>query len=187
MTDATITSPAAKPQPKTDRRRIASRNMIDASGNVTKDIMAATGAQYIYRPTGSKVERQFGSPGPETACAIFGYLTKIGNVVNSIVNADDYDGEADPVSQAQTWDADLGKGIWREKAEGVGRTSKFDKDLLAMVLIDKLGANAKGDVQHYRERLDDRSYFGKVRNNPELMAAYYEAVGKEADSMDSLA
>lgn len=160
------------------RGAIAKREWVDENGDHTPDRTKAVGARYTYLKTGNSIERLFGDAGkPETMCAVMGYLTKVGNIVNSVVNADDYDGTADPMTDVKSWDDDLGNGIWREAAEGgVARGPKYDKDTMAGSLLALLTAKgvAKGDLPHYRARLEDKSYYAKVRGDSAVMAQYYQ-------------
>lgn len=159
----------------TKRGAIAKREWVDEDGNHTPDRTKAVGARYTYLKNGTSIERLMGEAGAaETMCAIMGYLTKVGNIVNSVVNADDYDGSTDPMADVKEWDTDLGNGIWREVSEGVARGPKYDKDTLAGALLVVLGSKAKGTVADYRARLDDKSYYAKVRGNSEIMAQYYK-------------
>ncbi len=160
------------------RAAIAKREWIDDTGKHTPDRTKAVGARYTYLKSGNSLERKFGAAGdPGTMCAVMGWLTKVGNIVNSVVNADDYDGTTDPMTEATAWDGDLGAGVWREPSEGgAARGPKYDKDTLAGALLATLTAKgiAKGDLPAYRARLDDKSYYAKVRANTEVMAQYYK-------------
>jgi hypothetical protein len=82
--------------------------------------------------------------------------------------------------------ASLDAGQWRERAEGIARGPKYDKAVLATCLVEVLGSSAKGDADAYLERLDDKSYYAKVRNNSKVMTLYHDAVGSET-SVDNLA
>jgi hypothetical protein len=48
----------------------------------------------------------------------------------------------------------------------------INRDILAQVLVDILGPRARGDKSVYRTRLNDRSYYAKVRSNYPIMAIY---------------
>ena len=157
------------------RSTIAKREWINDSGEkVVAGAPTAVGFRYTYLATGKSVDYIIGEAGKlSTMFGIMGGLTKVGNIVNSIVNADDYDGAADPMPEVEEWLKEADAGQWREPGEsGISRGPKYDKDVLASVLVTKLGASSKGGVAHYRLRLDDRSYYAKVRANTEVMAAY---------------
>lgn len=161
----------------TDEKRgaIAKREWIDDNGaKVVAGSPTAVGFRYTFLATGKSVDYIIGEAGKlSTMFGIMGGLTKVGNIVNSIVNADDYDGTADPMPEVEAWLKDADAGQWREPGEGgVARGPKYDKDVLASVLVAKLGSKAQGDVPHYRTKLDDKSYYAKVRANTEVMAAY---------------
>lgn len=178
------------------RKAIANRELIDASGAVVADETLATGARYTFLATGTSEERQWGQP-PGSAivmCANFGWLTKVGNEVNSVKQADDYDG-SDPMLAAKEFNAylDSTPPQWGKESDGTAaRGPKYDKDVLAGALVTCLGSNAKGDVAQYRLRLDDKSYYAKVRAQSAVMAQYYKdlaAKGTPAESpaLDSVA
>lgn len=161
------------------RATIAKREWIDENGAHTPDRAKAVGARYTYLKSGNSLERVFGKAGDAaTMCACMGWLTKVGNIVNSIVNADDYDGKEDPMVEIAAWDGDLGNGIWREASEGgAARGPKYDKDVLAPALVTVILAEGKtpaGDAAYYRAKLDDKSYYAKVRANTAVMAQYYK-------------
>lgn len=172
------------------RSAIATREWIDAEGTkVPAGSPDAVGFRYTYKATGNSVDYIIGEAGKlSTMFGIMGGLTKVGNIVNSIVNADDYDGSSDPMPEVQEWLSAAEQGKWRELAEGGGaRGPKYDKDVLAAALFEVLGAAAKGSVADYRERLDDKGYYAKVRNQPAVMALYYQKKGAEAPTADALA
>lgn len=163
------------------RQQIAKREWIDEKGEHTPDRSLAVGARYTYIKTGNAIERVFGEKGkPETMCAIMGWQTKVGNIVNSVINDDSYDGSADPMVDVKSWDEELGKGVWREPGSGEARGPKYDKDVLAAALHTELADKAKGDVASYRTRLDDKSYYAKVRANPAIMVRYMQEMAKQA-------
>jgi hypothetical protein len=187
MTDTTTGESTTK-----KRAAIASRDLVDASGAIVTDPTKATGARYTYLATGTSAERQWGQGAGSAIvmCANMGWLTKIGNEVNSVKQADDYDGVSDPMIDAKEFDAGLDNGIWREAGEGAARGPKYDKDVLAGALLATLTADglAKSDLPGYRARLDDKSYYAKVRANTKVMAQYYKdlaAKGGEQPSTDA--
>lgn len=175
---------------KAGRKAIANRELIDASGAVVTDETKATGARYTFLATGTSEERQWGvAPGTALVmCANFGWLTKVGNEVNSVKQADDYDG-SDPMLAAKEFNAllDSDPPQWAEEREGVARGPKYDKDTLAGALFANLTAKgiAKGDVASYRLRLDDKSYYAKVRANQEVMSQYYKDMAAKGGTAES--
>jgi len=189
MTDTTQT-PATNGSKKT--RAIAKREWINAAGEkVSTGSPDVAGVRYTYLGTGESVEYLLGlNEQLDRQFAAMGAVTKIGNVVNTHTQDEDYDG-SDPIPVVKDWLERAQKGDWREEAEGVARGPKYDKDLLASVIITVLGAAAKGDVLSYRQRLDEKSYYAKVRAKTKIMAAYHAELAKrgKADeaSVDDLA
>lgn len=178
------------------RKAIAVREWIKPDGSkVVAGSEEATGFRYTYKASGQSVDYQCGDAGKlATMFAIMGGLTKVGNIVNSIVNADDYNGTDDPMASVKEWLELAEQGKWREAAEAGARGPKYDKDVLAGALLAVLTAQgiAKGDLHSYRERLEDKSYYAKVRGRTDVMAQYYKdlaAKGGETApaNLDSLA
>ena len=172
-------------------RQVAKRDWLNEAGErVPTGSPDVIGVRYTYIPTGESVEYVFGDDTLTRQFAAMGAVTKIGNVVNSIVNADDYDGVENPMIAVKEWLEAAAKGEWREPGEAGPRGPKYDKDVLATALHAELGAAAKGDVASYRVRLDDKSYYAKVRANTKVMARYMAAMAEKgvgAPTADSLA
>jgi hypothetical protein len=162
--------------------RIATREWINADGErVPTGNPDVAGVRYTYLKTGGSVEYIMGQNETlDRQFAAMGAVTKLGNVVNTITNDDAYDGR-DPVPELADWLKEAIAGKWREAAEGLVRGPKYDKDVLAGVIVQLLGAQAAGSVQDYRERLDDKSYYAKVRANTKVMAAYAIEMGKRGE------
>lgn len=156
------------------RKAIATREWINDKGEkVPTGSPDAVGFRYTFKATGASVDYICTPSQLTTMFAIMGGLTKVGNIVNSIVNADGYDG-ADPMEDVKEWLELAIAGKWREAGEAAARGPKYDKDVLAGALLVVLGSSAKGDIAHYRERLDDKGYYAKVRGQPAVMAQYYK-------------
>lgn len=155
------------------KRRIATREWINGDGDkVPTGSADVAGVRYTYLKTGGSVEYIYGeNPQLDRQFAAMGAVTKLGNIVNTITNDDAYDGR-DPIPEVVEWLKDATSGKWREAAEGLARGPKYDKDVLAAVLVALLGKDAAGDVLYYRQKLDDKSYYAKARANSKVMAAY---------------
>lgn len=169
-------APAASADDK--RKAIAVRDWINAAGEVVKNEADATGFRYTYRKTGSAVDYQCDPAKKLTVMfACMGGLTKVGNIVNSIVNADDYNGD-DPMPDVVSWLAGAENGVWREPTEAGARGPKYNRDVLAGVLHTMIGPDVKGDVVYYREKLNDASYYAKVRGNAGIMNQYHQEMAR---------
>lgn len=181
-------------QTESKRKRVSERSFIDANGAEVERIEQATGARYKLVDNGKVFDVQLGEAGaPATMFGVFGAWTKIGNVANTVLNDKDEPGDADSAAEEiEAFLANVEKGIWREVQEGSKRGPKYDKDVLASVLFAVLtkAGKATGDVAGYRDRLDDASYYAKVRANTDVMAAYHAEMrdrGAAGPSVDSLA
>jgi hypothetical protein len=181
MTDTTTNETAKKKQ-------IAERHWINAAGEkVPTGSQDVIGVRYTYLPSGKSVEYRLDDSALTRQFAAMGAVTKIGNVVNSIVNADDFDGNHDAVMDGvEEWLTSAINGEWREPSEGAARGPKYDKDLLAECIVAELaGKPGVATKDEYRTRLEDRSYYAKVRNNPPVMARYMQAVASKAGAADA--
>lgn len=165
------------------RSKRSERYFIDKSGDEVDRMEQATGAGYsLVSADGSEVqswELQSGlSPASSvTMHFILGFWTKVGNVVNTVVNDKDSPGTLEDAALAVTEHlSNCESGVWREVGEGVARGPKYDKDTLAGALLAVLTTEnkAKGDLANYRARLDDKSYAAKVRARTDVMAQYYK-------------
>ena len=183
MTDTTT-------NPKTDRVAVATHELISAPGGEhTADMTTAVGIRYTDKATGEKFEYIIPDAQPGTALtmlALFGAKTKATNEASRVRNG----AGGDTAAQMEAIDevfANLTKGIWREKAEG-GGGSRTDKALLAQVLVDALGTQAKGTVDDYKARLESEDgYIRKVMSNDAIKAEYRKRAGKTGPVIDSLA
>lgn len=184
------------------KKKRSDRYFIDAAGDEAERMELATGAGYsLVNADGSEIESweyQSGLPAGNivTMHFILGWWTKIGNVVNTVVNDKDEPGTLADAALAVTEHVEnCNKGIWREVTEGAVRGPKYDKDILAGALLAVLTASglAKQDLAGYRAKLDDKSYAAKVRARTDVMAQYYkdlaERKGEEAkeSNLDSIA
>lgn len=168
---------------KSDRTARAIREFIDADGNKVEDKMDAKGARYTLRSNGKSITLMFGANPATFALAAMGFVTKIGNVVNTVVNGPDAGSDDDAYEAASDWLAQLESGVWREKVEGVG-TARIDKDALARAVVDV----KPQDYDKVREKLEsDPAFVRKVRQHTKVRELYESYVGKPAVSDDDLA
>jgi hypothetical protein len=101
---------------------------------------------------------------PLAMLALFGAKTKATNETSRVRNGKN-GGVSNPIEEMEALDEvfeSITNGVWRDKAEG-GGGSRTDKELLATVVLELLGATAKGDQAHYVKRFtDDLTYLRKV-------------------------
>lgn len=162
----------------------------DKAGRVVYQLLAADGKSVHTEFTLDK-----DSPGV-FPFAQFGFVTKVGNVANSVLNADDAGTVDDAAADIKEFLDGIANGLWREPGEGRAKGPKFDKDLLAEVLYQGRATDKRvgewADTGAIRTRLDDKSFYAKVRANNGAMAAYYKALAERGEqaspaSVDDLA
>ena len=180
MTDVTTNTPATTADDK--RAAVAKHELIAAKGGDHVAIDTAIGIRYTDRSTNQVFEylipdAKAGSP--LTMLALFGAKTKATNETSRVRNGKN-GGVSNPAEELEALDEvfeSITNGVWREKAEG-GGGSRTDKPLLAQVLMELLGQNAKGDIAHYVARFEaDVAYMRKVLKS-DAGDEYRKRVGK---------
>lgn len=190
---------AATDEAEEKRKKVSKRVFIDSAGNEVEKIEQANGARYILLdPTGNKqFDYQFGEAGTmRTMCAIFGFVTKVGNVANTVLNDKDEPGTptdaADSIAEFVT---SAEGGTWAERTGGVG--AKVDRDALAEAIVrvliasgklDETDATAVGNAKDTRRKKldDDSKYLTASRKMPEVAAEYAKIKGQQVLDADSL-
>ena len=173
-------------------RKNVSKRAYLAADNAKSVGPAADGAVEYQLLNGDAVHTTFRfdptSPGAHMF-AQFGFVTKVGNVVNSVLNGDEPGTIDDAAADVQEFLEAIAKGQWREPGEGRARGPKFDKDVLASVLYEGRAADKRtgdwADVAAIRARLDDKSFYAKVRNNAGAMAAYHAEMAKRGEAANA--
>lgn len=186
------------------KTRVSSRDFIAKDGKVVDRIEEASGARYtLLKPDGQDdkgkakyatfkaFDYQLGEPGnPETMCAVFGFHTKVGNVVNTILN--DAENPGTPESAAtgiEEWIAELDKGIWAERTGGAGGL-RYDPEVLANAIASVTGKDAASFAAKMSWKVDPKtgaqvaadtkgalSYGAFAMRNAKVKAAYDAAAG----------
>lgn len=176
MSDATAKTAAES------ERRLAQHSYVDASGKPVESIETAAGNTYKSK---SGFERTWVLTDgvAKDMLAAFGARTLMINTTSGARQRDEDEQEALDSRWAQ-----ITAGQWRERGEGVARGPKYDKAILGQAIIDTLSdpSKAGGDAAYYAAKLEDRSYYAKVRARNVVMARYYELAGSD-DTSDNLA
>jgi hypothetical protein len=194
MTDLTTAAPVDK------REAVAKHELIAAPGGEHTGIDVATGIRYTDRASSQVFE--YIVPLPKAVLAkgvtiddfkgsailmgaLFGFKTKATNETSRVRNGAGGDTTAQMEALDEVFES-ITNGVWREKAEG-GGGSRTDKVLLATVLVEMLGAIAKGGVSDYVTRFtDDPAYMRKVLKS-DAGDEYKRRAGKTGPAIDSLA
>ncbi len=174
------------------KRKLADHAYVNAA-NAKVAIAEGTGIQ--YKSLADAWEFGWQIPGasagsPQTMVALFGARTLSINETSAARQNDQ-----DQLAALNSRFGDLANGVWREHAEGAVRGPKFDKDILAVCIVESLGDAAKGDAEYYRAKLGTesdteeqasaaRKYYAKIRTKTKIMAAYYTALGRDQDDTD---
>lgn len=160
------------------------RIYLGVDGQPVDRIEDAVGARIVF--AGQNFDRLYSGAVPGaviTMDAVFGFLTKAGNILNTALNTRG-ETEAEAAESLRAWIQLSEAGQWRERsAEGAARRGKrkYDVDVLAAVLVDLLGSAAKGDVAAYAAKLrEDKSFFFRVINHPDVHVEYARRVGGES-------
>jgi hypothetical protein len=183
MTDTTASATTVD-----KRESVAKHELIAAKGGEHVSIDTAIGIRYTDRSTNQVFEylipdAKAGSP--LTMLALFGAKTKATNETSRVRNGAGGDTTAQMEALDEVFES-ITNGVWREKAEG-GGGSRTDKGLLATVLIELLGSNAKGDQAHYVQRFEsDVAYMRKVLKS-DAGEEYRKRAGKAGPALDTLA
>ena len=176
-------SETAATENKSSRVARAIREFIDTDGNKVEDKIDAKGARYTMRSNNRSAEMFFAANPQTFALAALGFVTKVGNVVNTVVNGPDQGSDDDAMDAVDEFIEQLNGGVWREKVEGVG-TARIDKDALARAIVEV----KPQDHAKVRERLEnDPAFVRKVRQHTKVRELYEQYVGKPSVSDDDLA
>lgn len=154
------------------KRKIADRDWINAVGQVVGSAEEATGVRHTMLKSGNVYERQI-TPANSTLYAVFGAATYIGNLVSQH--------QDDPAAINAKLDlVDQGEWPGREAGEG---PRKIDKDVMAQAVADVALAEGvdptKVNVPAIRARLDDDSFYAKVRARALVKAKYAELIAAQ--------
>lgn len=195
MSETTTNAPA-----KESARKVADHFLLDAAGNVTKRMEDAIGIRYV---SVDKPDAPFtlmldgATPGHIiTMLALFGAKTKATNEASRVRNGEG-GGADEQLGAIEEVFEQLGKGVWREKAEG-GGGSRIDWGVVTDVLFGVLGAKAAGGIDVYQARIgvgvptdaltkDQEAYRKQVWSNDAIKAEYRKRTGKTGAAIDSLA
>lgn len=190
------------------KQKVSDRDFINASGAVVDRIEQATGARYTlvqadglddkqkpkYKPFRA-FDWQAGEAGnPTTMAAIFGFHTKFGNVVNTVLNDKEAPGTiTDAAAAGEEWLAELNKGVWAERAGGAGGL-RYDPEVLAIAIASVTGKPADGFLAKMGWKVDPKtgaqveadtkgalSYGAFAMRNAKVKAAYDAAAGTGTD------
>lgn len=174
------------------RKSVSKRQYKDAKGEKSIGPDANGSVEYVLLGDDGKTPLKswtLDSKGPGLLqFAQFGFVTKVGNVANSVLNGDDPGGRQDAADEVDAFLDALANGTWREPGEGGPRGPKYDRDVLAAAIVHVLADKAAGDAAYYKAKLDDKSYHAKARGNTKVMAKYHaDMAAREDQSADALA
>lgn len=174
------------------RKNVSKRAYLNADNSKSVGPAADGAVEYQLLNAGGEVHKTFRfdptSPGAHMF-AQFGFVTKVGNVANSVLNGDEPGTHEDAAADIEEFLQAIANGQWREPGEGRARGPKYDKDVLAEVLFaGRSVAKRTGewaDVATIRQRLEDKSFYAKVRNNAAAMNSYHAEMAKRGEAAGS--
>lgn len=148
MTDVSTTATSGK----VTKAAVADRQWVDPTGAEVKDETEATGFRYVDLASKAAFVYQTGGEAGKalTMLAIFGGLTKAGNIRNTAINGPGGDPNADVVEIIAEWFAALDTGKWGEERTG-GPGARFNKELLAQAIAQAVGQPV--DSEFHKARL----------------------------------
>lgn len=138
------------------RAPVADRQWIDAAGKEVEDPALATGCRYVDLATKNAFTYQTGLPAGSHAAmlAVFGALTKAGNIRNTLVNAKN-DPNADVIQGIEDWFAELiDNGNWA--ADRVGGGIRVNAEALAKAIAVVKGEHHAGAEKRYLDRITNK-------------------------------
>jgi hypothetical protein len=189
------------------RKSVSKRSFLDDKGE-TKDVKIETakGARYTLKdPNGDHdIDYIYGqNPDFDRMCAMFGFHTKVGNVANTVLNAEEEGTPTDAAAKIKEWMADAqdpADPTWAERTGGAGG-ARIDRDALAGSIVavllattdEKTGkplldpANESAQYAKVRQRLEDEpAYLRGARSNPDVAREYATRTGKAQKTVADL-
>jgi hypothetical protein len=162
------------------RKNVSKREYLNADGAKSVGPDSTGKVNYVLLNADATPHTVFSfdpaSPGAHLF-AQFGFVTKVGNVANSVLNGDDPGTTEDAAADILT---SIAAGVWREPGEGRARGPKYDKETLATVLFNGRAADKRTgnweSIESLTAYLNDKSFYAKVRNNAQAMADYHAAM-----------
>lgn len=168
------------------REAVADRLWIDQAGQEVDSADLATGFRYVDRPTGKAFEWQSGAaPGTAlTMLAIFGGLTKAGNIRSTLVNGPKGDPNADVIQGIEDWFAELDNGVW--SADRVGGGMRVNPEALARAIAEVKGlAHDPDGHQPFLARIQAKEKVkdpGDKNGKKEILYATFALRNKQVES-----
>jgi hypothetical protein len=171
------------------RKKVSQRAYLTADNTKSVGPDASGAVEYQLLNAGGEVHKTFRfdptSPGAHMF-AQFGFVTKVGNVANSVLNGDEPGSVDDAATDIEEFLNSIATGAWREPGEARARGPKYDKAVLATVLYEGRSPEKRtgewADVATILARLEDKSFYAKVRNNAAAMAAYHAEMAKRGEA-----
>lgn len=148
MTDTSVANTAAA---KGRGEAVADRQWVDGGNNEVSDPAEATGCRYVDKASNRAFVYQTGLPAGQhaTMLAVFGALTKAGNIRSTLFNKDP---SADIIQGIEDWFAELmDNGNWA--ADRVGGGIRVNPEVLARAIAWVKGEHAEGAHVPYLERI----------------------------------
>lgn len=168
------------------KERVATHELLDASGAVVDDEALATGIKYTLKATGKSFTYQVGgvtAGSPAAMLAVFGAKTLATNEASQVRQKDE---SGDQLGAIEERFLLIEGGKWVDRTGGVG--AKVDLDALAKAIVEVGASKGKtAALEAVRAKLEDDKGFRTIaRSNPEIGAAYAAIVGRSVKSVDDV-
>lgn len=171
------------------KRSTSKRQFIDDAGDQIEKIEDASGARYTLLDPQGNVEFDYSYGENENAdrmFAIFGFHTKLGNEVSSVLNDKNNPGTfAEAAEACNAFLQAIQAGQWGVPGERVG--ARLDPDILAEAVVRRYADVGKTvDKAAVRARCEDAEFTRSARADAVVMAHYRQLKGTGGKSLDDL-
>lgn len=180
MTDTSGVATAAKA-----KESVADRQWVDANNVEVEDPTLATGCRYVDKISNRAFVYQTKLPpgGHATMLAVFGALTKAGNIRSTLVNGPKGDPNADVIQGIDDWFTELvDNGVW--SADRVGGGIRVNPEALARAIAHVKGEHHPDAHLPYLARITNKDKVldkGDKSGNKEILYSTFAMRNKQVE------
>lgn len=180
MTDTSSVATAARA-----KESVADRQWIDEANTEVEDPALATGCRYVDKASGRAFVYQTKLPAGShaTMLAVFGALTKAGNIRSTLVNGPKGDANADVIQGIDDWFTELvDNGVWA--ADRVGGGIRVNPEALARAIAHVKGEHHPDAHLPYLARITNKDKVldkGDKSGNKEILYSTFAMRNKQVE------